>query len=377
MTEFELRQGLGQDIELPREIEDRLSQACAQAREGRRPIEKRRRPMRAVRTALAAAVVGAALCAGAGAVYMVNHSGALQAFFGNESYPSTEYTEYYDEFGNFYITSMNNERVPVDDEQAEALVGAYLSDEGYVWQVGEYTMTIESYLLDENTGTAKVSYSLYRPGGVQGLIYDDSTGFLSADGSGIGIPQFRVTVNDSKSLLDGEFCPMHGDERVDLTRSTADTLYIMAPLAMTGWKAADGLQVQIHDLSRIDYTSMAPIPDTLVDTLDLPGLESLPAITFLNPETGKPAAILSAIGILVDNGYLEPGDFVRDITITYANGSIYLVRDNANNVQNYDYAYSSSGSSCNQGGTRFVFNRLVDPEQVASVTIDGQTYAVR
>ena len=375
MTEFELKQGLEQDIELPEIVEKRLSQVCAQAQAGAAPT-RRKRPMRAVRTALVAAAVGAALCMGAGAVYVANHSDTFQAFFGDKTYSSTQYTEYYDEYGNFYVTSVNEERVPVDEEQAESLVGAYLSDEGYVWQVGEYTMTIESYLLDENTGTAKVCYSLYRPGGVQGLVYDDYTGHLGTDLSGIAIPQFWVTVNDPKSIYDGEFLPMSGDERVDLTRSTADTLYIMAPLAMDGWKAASGLQVQIHDLSRIDYTSMDPIPDTLMDALDLPGLESLPAITIPNPETGEAAVIISAIGMLVDDGYLESGDYVRDITITYTDGSTYLVRDNVNKVQNYDYALIT-GYGTEEEATRFVFNRLVDPEQVACVTIDGQTYTVK
>ena len=60
----------------------------------------------------------------------------------------------------------------------EALVGDYLPKTGYVWQVGEYTLTVESYLLDEHTGAGRVYFTLERPGGVEELARVSAIGML-------------------------------------------------------------------------------------------------------------------------------------------------------------------------------------------------------
>ena len=384
MTEFELKKTLGQEIEIPSEVEERIHKACAQARPAPRAERRSRRPLR---TALVAAAVVAALSISAAAVYAVNHGPAFQAFFGNEGRSSTEYTEMYDEYGNFYVVSMNEERVPVDEEQAEALVGEYLSDTGYVWQVGEYTVTVENYLLDENTGTAKVYYSLYRPDGVEGIVWGEN-GEIGWDGSGISPLLFSA-------LVDGEWSSMRGGKGIyaDLERSTADTLCIMgAMINPENWSAEDGLQVEFRDF-RLSQDSELDM--SLVATMELPGVKSLPAVTVLDQETGEPVVVFSAIGIKVQ---AEAVDMIGEITLTYADGSEYVVEDKAAYIQNYDYALWSASQSSEtldeepsafagdipgpapdpeQWTLQLCFNRLVDPEQVVAVTVDGTTYSVK
>lgn len=383
MTEFELKKTLGQEIEIPSEVEERIHQACSQARPAPRAVRRSRRPLR---TALVAAAVVAALSISAAAVYAVNHGPTFQMFFGNEGRSSTEYTEVYDEYGNFYVASMNEERVPVDEERAEALVGEYLSDTGYVWQVGEYTVTVENYLLDENTGTAKVYYSLYRPGGVEGIVWGEN-GEVGWDGSGIIPLQFSA-------MVDGEWSWLRGGKGIyaDLERSTADTLCIMeAMINPENWSAEDGLQVEFRDM-RLNEGS--ELDRSLVATMELPGVKSLPAVTVLDQETGEPVVVFSAIGMKVWTEHNR----IDDIVLTYADGSEYVVEDKADYIQNYDYALWSASQSSETLGEEpsafagdlpgpapdpeqwtlhLCFNRLVDPEQVVAVTVNGTTYSVK
>lgn len=139
-----------------------------------------------------AAAVAAALCVGAAAGYLVNHGTAFQLFFGNENRPSVEAQQEYNEYGRLSMNLPTMERVPMDEDLAKDLVGDYLSDERYIWQIGEYTLTVEDYLLDEHTGTAKIYYTLSRPGGVEELTAFPQDGEVAADGTGIGIPHFCV-----------------------------------------------------------------------------------------------------------------------------------------------------------------------------------------
>lgn len=107
-------------------------------------------------------------------------------------------------------------------------------------------------------------------------------------------------------------------------------------------------------------------------------MDSLPAVTVTNPETGELSAAFSAIGMMVDTRYLttylpdgyEVHDSIGYLALEYTDGTSYVVRDSG--LDNADYACSDEHST----QTRFCFNRLVDPSQVTAVIVDGQRYAV-
>lgn len=175
MTEFELRQGLGRDVPLPEIVESRLSQACAQAAKGARPV-RRRRPMRAGRIALAAAVLCAAMCLGAAAaVSLAEVSPEFRAMFGIET-PEDEallgampvQQTFYDRNGSG--TSITVREVVRDQERVFVLAdfaapeGTVLpepeprlypyADRGY-WLAGEYEA-------QNNIWGKCISYDFYR-----------------------------------------------------------------------------------------------------------------------------------------------------------------------------------------------------------------------
>lgn len=361
MTEQELRERLAGPVEIPAEVEARLAEACARA--GR--STERRRPRQGRRVLALAACLAAALCVGAAAGYTVvrgeippDLSAAVEALFGNRGRGSVEAAVEYDETGGMSLNLPNRERVPVDEAQAEALVGDYLPETGYVWQVGDYTLTVESYLLDEHTGTGRVYFTLERPGGVEGLQTAPEDGEAWADGSGIAL-------NFCALGEDGAWTPMSGRFYADQGRSTPEKLCLTAALGSeTGWKAADGLHIQFRDLRR-NRNSERDV--SLVAVLELPGVDSLPAVTIPNPSTGRPAACISAIGMLVDASCLEEGGPVRYVALEYADGSTYVVQDDNGSVDNTEYAlYSMDGAQL-----RLCFNRLVEPELVVSAAVDG------
>lgn len=365
MTEQDLRELLARPVEVPPEVEARLAAACAQTGHS----AGKKRPRRGLRTLVLAACLTAALCVGAAAGYTVvreekfpDLDAAVEAMFGNQGRDSVEATVEYDETGGMSLNLPNQERVPVDAAQAEALVGEYLPGTGYVWQVGDYTLTVESYLLDEHTGTGRVYFTLERPGGVEGLQITPEDGEAWADGSGISL-------NFCAGGADGTWTPMSGRFYADQNRSTPEKLYLTAALgAASGWKAEDGLHIRFHDLRR-NRDSERDV--SLVAEMELPGADSLPAVTAVNPKTGGTAACFSAIGMLVDTSYLEDGDSVRYVALEYADGSTYVVQDDAGNVDNAEHGlYNMDGTQL-----RLCFNRLVDPAQVVSVAVDGAVCA--
>ena len=244
----------------------------------------------------------------------------------------------------------------------EAPVGDYLPKTGYVWQVGEYTLTVESYLLDEHTGAGRVYFTLERPGGVEGLAVSSEDGETWADGTGVAL---NFCVLDE----DGAWRAVSGRFYADQSRSTEEKLCLTAALgAETGWKTSDGLRIRFLDLRR-NQGSEKDV--SLVAELELPGVDSLPAVSVADPVAGEELARVSAIGMLIRTPDV---DQVERVALEYADGTSYVVCDRAADLDNTEYALSWTRGE-GQGLT-LVFNRLADPDQVRAVTVDGVRYSV-
>lgn len=344
-------------------VNKKLEETYAQLEGKRRP---KRRGLGAVRTALIAAALVAALCVTATAAYNIfrqevplEPTKTVPGILGS-GLKSWERTENYNEYGVLEAYWPNREMVEVDPEQAQALVGDYLPEYGYQWQIGDYTFTVEGYLLDEHTGTAKFYYCVEHPGGFGDGAVDLEHGWLDNN-------FYRVSVTfDTMSDVSR---PWFGQRLyLDVERSTEEKLYIVESMANeSGWKAADGFQVKFTVFGETDRDD-----DVLSAQLELPGLKSLPTAIAADPATGKTAAELSSIGLLLSpGGDVEEADY---IALDYADGSRYVVRDDANSLDNTDYGLVSGERPDRE--LRLVFNRLVDPSQVTAVIVDGQRYEV-
>lgn len=273
---------------------------------------------------------------------------------------SWERTEVYNEYGVLEAYWPNREMVEVDPAQAQVLLGDYLPECGYRWQIEDYTLTIEGYVLDEHTGTAKFYYTVEHPGGFGNGAVNWERGWLDNQ-------FYRVGVTFD-TMSDGSRPWFGGCLYLDVERSTEEKLYIVESMANeSGWKAEDGFIVNF-----VVYGETAKDDNVMSVKLELPGLKSLPTVSVADPATGKTVAELSSIGFLLKAG--GDMDEVDYIALDYADGTRYVVRDDANSLDNTDYGLIS-GERPNRD-LRHVFNRLVDPSQVTAVVVDSQRYEI-
>lgn len=357
---------------LYRETFDKLHASPDTRRNIMQMAEQKRAPRRALRTALIAAAVAAALCVTAGAAYVyyvrqnvpVDPDQTVQNI-GGEGLPSWQQEEFHDPDHANVHHYPRREVVQTDPDQARALVGDYLPETGYQWQIEDYTLTVEGYLLDEQTGTAKFYYTLEHPGGFGDGAVDWEHGLLNWD-------KIKPTVTfKTKSAVDEAWAGFGGRLYVDTARSTEEKLCIVDSGAnFEPWKAADGFTVTFRvqgDVHTIDGNTIRDDLELEAD-LELPGLKSLPVLTLTDATTGKPV-LLSAIGLKLD---CEDMDQVGKITVEFAGGTNYVVQDRASGLDNSDYGLGSG--SCPEMTLHMVFNRLVDVSQVSAVVVDGVRY---
>ena len=371
MDEQKLHKILGQDVEMPHMINKKLEDTYARLERKRRPAK--RRGLRPVRTVLIAAALVAALCFTATASYQIFRQQtamdpvkAVAGILSGGQHPWTE-TTVYNEYGLIEGYWPNRETVPIDEGQAKALLGEYLPECGYQWQIGDYTFTVEGYVLDEHTGTARFYYSVEHPGGFPEGSINQNAGTLSYK-SRINV-LFSTKSDVHWKWISGKIT------FVDMERSTPEKLYLMegAATPFHDWKAEDGLSVKFTISGETDRDD-----DVLSVDLDLPGVKSLPVVEVVHPETGELAAAISPIAVRVDARHiiehLGPnkervlGD-VHYIALEYADGSNYVIQDT--DLDNADY-----GMYDDEIYVVKVFNRLVDPSQVTAVIVDSYRYEV-
>lgn len=352
MDEQKLQDILGQTVEVPDMIDKKLKETYAGLEGKRRPAKRGLRP---VRTALIAAALAAALCVTAMAAYQifrqdveVNKPQLVQGILGGGEVAWDSEERSYDARGSL-IYCPKRELVPVDVERAMELLGDYLPPSGYQWQLGDCTFTVEGYVLDEHTGTGRVYYTLERPGGFpEGAVHWDK-GTLNKEKLGLDMSDFEI-----RSATDW---PWFGSRQyVDVDRSTQERLVIVQGLATAqeDWRAEDGLRFGL-----------------LGEILEMPGVKSLPAMDIADPETGETVVTLSAIGVEVRYPTSETAHgYIGYLALEYADGTSYVIREGG--TDNADYAIGDEHLT----RLRLCFNRLVDPNQVAAVIVDGTRYEV-
>lgn len=62
-------------------------------------------------------------------------------------------------------------------------------------------------------------------------------------------------------------------------------------------------------------------------------------------------------------------DLSNKITITYKDGSEYTVLDKANNLDNTSYSLGR------EGGPVWMFNRLIDPAEIESISVNSTVFS--
>lgn len=295
---------------------------------------------------------------------------------GNETIESYEYTQIeegkVDINGNTAtqtFTMPEVEYTQIDETRASEIIGDNIANNPTSIQMGDTKMEILSVVRDNNSIIAE--YTLEKEGGVDCFNYSDF------DNQAKG-----AWINEDGNLNFG-FLEGGGKIYVDLEKSTPDKLYCYEYMVgngpMSGYQITDHITLWYQEYTK-SMTEIYSDPDADIsqfvkseNEIIIPLADSVESTVLKNAAGGtielSPISMnLDASKGLFDEdlGEGECIDMDLKVEINYKDGTSYLVMDE--NVASYHYI-------CGMGNNVItLFNRLVDIEQVDSITVNGVVY---
>ena len=331
-------------------------------------VERPARRMR-VGVRVAAAVTASALTVTA--AYAAVSSGFLQSAFGDKGQPDVAARTVPNDGSPYTLPSMTWEGT--DEATAERLVGAYVTESGGTVTTAGVTLTVGGVVVDEN-GLGVATYTLRGPQAVLDSYGDAGYGELYVQPD---TPVRDVMVSGPTERADEHGVPAVYDERsvVDRTRSTDGTLCAVSYFAsddpsqageeMSWWLPQTG------DNGAFAGESVSVTPERV-----------LPATTFETDEGASNgvdavAARVSPIGVTIDvaagtagadaGEEASPTAEVCGVSLGLSDGSTYV-------VEGGDVMNRTLDLQRRDGSVAILFNRLVDPAAVTSVSVTVRTF---
>lgn len=376
--------------------ENTLSEVLKMAHNADNKSKKRNRR---VMTVLLAAALTVALSITAFAV--ASHTDFFRSVFGDQEVESYEaYEDLEDDTKPDSGTTVfpGYEREEVDEETAENLIGSQItSQEGSVTVEGT-TLSVEELLVDD-TGVGILTFKAANPDGFPALArLEDFPG--SEISNYMPFDEEKGWITDPRLILgeedpDGHAnYPVNFHTYVDKVRSSDTEMYLMMYFSsLVPITEEDDLTLATSVMAYTgevetfqDWETGEEIEDPITEQTDytLPLAVSKTAASIPFAEDGGGKAMVSPISLSLTG--INMTDNTKSITLVYADGSEYAVTDGEN--RNIQYAMEWSQSNMESSSdfidlrgaeARYVllFNRLVDPENIASVQVvlnDGTSY---
>ena len=335
------------------------------------------------RYALAAAAAIVVLVGTPVAVNAATNGELFNRIWGNEGKTNvaSHQEELYDDEkdSTCVVTYPERDYVETDEETSNKLIGDKVSFENSEIDLDGTKLTIQSVVRDKNT--AVVEFTMENPDGMDKVM------------------NYSQLDNEAKGAFVSEnatfwfwFVDTSGSIYVDLDKSTEQKLYCYDYLTFD--KDIEQLQLEtyIYPCKRSEMYSEGMSQEQMdeieantkesVITIDLP--QALETENFTCDGNGN--IEISPIGMKIDceNGLGLSGDEAHDpgsiylVKITYQNGDEYIVWDRESPKNNYypETEIDNSSYACGyDDGLKIDFNRLVDVEQIASITVNTTTYA--
>ncbi len=396
-----MKEILGQDVQVSDLVNQRLCDTYKILERKQETSGKRKCKGKNLR--VAAAVAAVVCLAVPSAVYASVKAGFFEGMFGNTTKKSWDVIHTEVDNGKGSKTAIDipsKEFVPVDEEKADEQIGQWVMDEPVVKQIGEHTLTIESFVYD-STG-AVMYYTLERKGGVTALRGDEDTnvakGAMFTDDV-----DFRFDVRCGGKDEKEEDLIFAGDNTyVDLEKSTQERLYCTSYLLWSeNLKEGDIPKLVITrypdtlkelDKLRPDLTGMSKeeaadeslykeyneaMAKTETEVIDLSEKGQVPDKSIDLGADGH--LVYSPIAIRVDmsKGMGLSGDetmdpyFMKHLEIRYKDGSSYIVSDSENLIENSGYVLGADV------WYKTVFNRLVDTDEIAEIIVNDKSFPVK
>ncbi len=317
-----------------------------------------------LRTILIAAAVAAALTVSAYAIG--EYTGFFETVFGDENIASwdAEHVILTDSEGNVWkeYDAPGQERVAVDPDQAQELVGDETVNVSQSVTVQDVTFTVEDFVMDEN-GMGVLTYTMEDPNGFPGMEFTDESGILTQEPDLVGsqrVPNLTFADEDGKDIL---FLDSYDFVAAGGTDTKKTVVRYFAPFE--GLEEAANLKLTFAVVKEHDQDATL-----FTDVVDQGGvifpLSQAVAATPLSGPGGWSASV-SPVGLKITPPEGNPyGDYSLDVVIHMADGTDYVLK------QSEPYLYNITVECRGEdGATNYTFNRLIDPAQVESVTAVG------
>ena len=340
----------------------------------------RKKATRRIAASVAAAVAAVVLIP-IGVYAAVNHSRFFQNVFGDAGRESFEGHEIEVDTGKGYsitTTIPGKEYVPVDEESAEELVGRYTLDEPYTVQVNDHTITILSAVRDRNSMV--MEFTVECPTGVTMYEYSelmnevkgarqnpDRTAWFQVDGMD------AVYVDIQKSTPECLYCYGYGTfffQLEDGQKPEIDCQYADKPFSE--------IDIYDHEKEVETFTQEFPLANAIPTTefvSDIGGwMEVSPLECRFDLDTcfeGKPDCLRE------DGTYYGDLCDIEIVDIYYKDGTCYHVENTEENIENATYicgCYRSEETVHDYMDAVYVFNRLVDVNQIDRIDVNGHIY---
>lgn len=343
--------------EVPASFENMVQETLNKLEEpsiSHRERQKSRTTIKKGVVSLIAAILVFMLCGTAYAI--ISHKDFFEVFFGSravEALPDQNAAvvveahefSYEDELkGTITYTMPGYELVEVDEEEAERLLGGYVTvlDDSYT--VDGYTVELLGYI-EDNAGSYRLYYSIENPNGLDNIDLYDNNGYTCVgpvDWSG-----FKVLTNGSMAYADME-------------RTTDTKVYVCVP-GVVSPITASGCEVRIYGAGV--EPSEAVVAKKVVAN-DRVGIVTGSASNY------EVAVSPMGIKITQKTSYENYGFQARYVSITMEDSSEYLVYEK-DVINNNSYSCGTVDMLGRNMGEVFCFNRIIDPEQIATVTVKG------
>lgn len=411
-------------VEEERLYRSELSVSSGNQQEGNRmgKFETKRNGRRIIRNLLIAAVIVSMLSVTAYAVggYLIFNSPEemLAAIFGDETgYDHKDITTWTDPWkpGNVY-ESPAYDRVPADETVVTEDVAPHVSAVGQSISWKGWTLTIDANLYDSNTRCGVLTYRVENPDGIKEYKLQADGEIWYPGGQPIYMNQsyneFIIQEMSSDTVLTIA-CYYQVDEGEDLEvtfshwavidgaqelmaitnslleearQSVSPEDAIAAAREKYGDEAyaqaiAGATQEDIelsayYDIMGERFDALYACPDTI--TIHCDETSTLDSVT-----AGDGAITVTPIGIQIDLSDMEAfhqgvssvyTDNIDSVTIRYGDGSEYPVASET--VMNYVYNLSENTGSNGYHLMTYIFNRIIDVDQVAAVIINDTEFPV-
>lgn len=277
----------------------------------------------------------------------------------------------------------------VDADTARRLIGAETKNVDRAVTLGDWTFTVESLVLDEN-GIGVLTFTAENPGGVDGglevtadgeAMFNGEAGAKDQAGGKVTYPKFGLIAGhdgEAEESQDTRYY-LSGEGRTDT--KVRIVAYMGAIRNVEGLESCDTLRAVFQITRPYKWRPVLddlfpPGDDKLRETavIDIPLTQMAQTVALSSPDGWR--AEVSPLGLVIHGSEAalavsrHVGDEIDAVVIRYTDGTEYVVTSEEPYIENNMLGYMPG-----DGSVRWVLNRLIDPSQVASVTVSGGLYA--